>query len=299
MMKKYNKVFLTVGYLLATQLYAADIPKGAMIEIESCSKVNWCKLDKKDLYVEKRYVKHLRGKLYRNRDDDTFLYKKRTGDNHELFNYIKKHQEYNNVNNFIHGYIRVKDIQDFATHNNLNSKTTIVQQEQKEEPNSNFFVFAGLGTSISNITKDTNVAINPDTLHYLFDLGVGYNFNKTYFTTLSVQRATNDDEDITDLLLSANYRFKDLYLTPYIGLVAGAGQLEWKNISTDSTQDDLKSSRYFLGLQAGAAYKLTDNFSLYGQYQYLPVSYMAHTPQGELEYSRLHNLTLGVKYDIK
>jgi len=173
-----------------------------------------------------------------------------------------------------------------------------------EETVPSWFVYvAGGGSSYDVSSKltphDTFTAGALDESGALFEGGVGYYFTQNIFATVAYQRSTLDIVYLNNYYASINYQFSDVFLKPYIGLLAGFSQLEWDESPYRLLQDNKFSSEFAMyGVQAGIEYDFTENWSLFGKYQY--VSYDHHMDilwdRNTIDHNSAQNFLLGVRY---
>jgi hypothetical protein len=221
-------------------LYAKSyISTGDIVFVEFCDKFNWCKIKNKNLYI--------RGYKFKKLDDRQYIL---MGKN--IANYFIKNSKKNNR----FGYTKYKNR--FTKNTNfmiqevlLEDDLDVVRDDIDDDFKQSFFVYANIGMNSLNL---------------LYEFALGYNYNETYFSTIAIQQSINDTNIEESIILSLNYKFNNIYLSPSIGL-----------LGTLPNNDQKKS----FGMQSQLQYQLSNNFSALGTYQYISSKY---------------NLMIGLKY---
>jgi opacity protein-like surface antigen len=177
--------------------------------------------------------------------------------------------------------------------------------ESVEEANvPSWFVYvAGGGSSYDVSSKltapDTFAQGTLDESATLFEAGLGYYFTPNIFTTATYQRSTLDIVHVNNYFVSINYQFSDIFLKPYIGLLAGLSQLEWDEAPYTLLPDEKFDSEFAMyGVQAGVEYDFTENWSLIGKYQYVAHDHHMDILRGRntIAHNSAQNFLLGVRY---
>jgi opacity protein-like surface antigen len=227
--------------------------------------------------------------------------------------------------NFKYGYVREKDKALYDEYmlqkanaqtkpiaeTKLDTTSEVAKEEKPENTNvssattskAKYFIYGGIGTTSATIdngiasTTLTNDATDKSGMVYAF--GVGYNYNTNIFTTLEYQQNSFEQVDISNLLVSANYRFNDVAFQPYVGAILGYSNLEWSKapIATTITKDE-KASTVGVGLQLGLDKRLDEKFSIFGQYQYINLGHETKINTEILKHDSVSNFIMGVKYDL-
>jgi len=178
-----------------------------------------------------------------------------------------------------------------------------IEPVEEESVPSWFVYLAGGGSSYDVSSKltapDTFVTGALDESAILFEGGVGYYFTSNIFATVAYQRSTLDIVHVNNYFASINYQFSDIFLKPYIGLLAGFSQLEWDEAPYRLLPDDKYTSEFAMyGLQAGVEYDFTENWSLFGKYQYIAHDHHMDILYGRntIDHNSVQNFLLGVRY---
>ena len=172
----------------------------------------------------------------------------------------------------------------------------------------NFFVYVSGGTATADV-KDaitSGVTLMPKVLgtdSTIGEVGIGYRYTENIFVTGFAQAVYLDEIDILNFDASINYRFSDLPIMPYVGLVAGYSQLTWKDVPVDTTgkqvETKLDADHSTFGLQAGAEFEMTDNFTLFGKYQVMTHDHLMEIfDTSTIEHVNIQSLQGGVRYEF-
>ena len=135
----------------------------------------------------------------------------------------------------------------------------------------------------------------------LIELGIGYRYNPHIFFTLSGQRTALDLADINNLYMSANYRFSEVMLHPYVGGIVGYSELKWSQRPHIMLyNEDLTSDGWFGGVQAGIEYWMTGHITLFGKAQYLLYDHLMdiRMKRSQIEHTDSTNILVGVRYEF-
>jgi opacity protein-like surface antigen len=194
--------------------------------------------------------------------------------------------------------VKLEDTNEVVSDAEVQTKNNI--ETKHENTNSDIFIYGGVGKSLASIKNDSGTAITEVKDNYnFFELGVGYNYDANYFAMLGAQKSSNTQTDTTNILASVNYKFSHILLKPFVGISGGYSELKWKKDPITSSQKDTTATKFFLGLQGGASYKVDEKFSIYGLYQYLPIKHKTIIEnQGDIMHSSFSNIQIGVKYDL-
>lgn len=169
------------------------------------------------------------------------------------------------------------------------------------------YVSGGVDSVTVNDNIQNGVVVLPDMLNdsaNVWEAGVGYRHSEDLFTTAFVQGDALDKVSIINFAASVNYRFSDLAVMPYVGAVVGYSKLTWDEIPVDTTghinvESKLDADGMTFGLQAGAEYGLTDNFTLFGKYQFLTMDHLMEIFQtSDITHANLQNVQGGVRYEF-
>jgi len=172
----------------------------------------------------------------------------------------------------------------------------------------NFFIYGAGGASAADV-KDSitqGVILMPKVLGEdgtIGEVGIGYRYTENIFVTGFAQAVYLDEIDILNFDASINYRFSDLPIMPYVGLVAGYSQLTWKDVPVDTTgkqvETKLDADHSTFGLQAGAEFEMTDNFTLFGKYQVMTHDHLMEIfDTSTIEHVNIQSLQGGVRYEF-
>jgi opacity protein-like surface antigen len=104
---------------------------------------------------------------------------------------------------------------------------------------------------------------------------------------------------LNNYFASINYQFSDIFLKPYIGLLAGFSQLEWDEAPYRLLPDDKFTSEFSMyGVQAGVEYDFTENWSIIGKYQYVTHDHHMDILRGRntIDHNSAQNFLLGGRY---
>jgi len=166
-----------------------------------------------------------------------------------------------------------------------------------------FVYVAGGGSSYDVTSKLTSTdTFTPGTLDdsaTLFEAGLGYYFMPNIFVTASYQRSTLDIVHLNNYFASISYQLSDIFLKPYIGILAGYSQLEWDKRPYRWLPDEKFISGFAMyGVQAGVEYDITENLSVIGKYQYIKHSHSMDILRGRniIDHNSAQNFLLGVRY---
>jgi opacity protein-like surface antigen len=172
----------------------------------------------------------------------------------------------------------------------------------------NFFVYASGGTATADVKDsiENGVTLLPKMLgtdSTIGEVGVGYRYTENIFVTGFAQAVYLDEVDILNFDASINYRFADFPIMPYVGLVAGYSQLTWKDVPVDTTgkqvETKLDADHATFGVQAGAEFEMTDNFTLFGKYQVMTHDHLMDIfDTSTIEHVNIQSLQGGVRYEF-
>jgi len=175
----------------------------------------------------------------------------------------------------------------------------------------NFFVYGGGGTGTADVQDSVSQALiilKPKVLGEdgtMGEVGVGYRYTENIFVTGFAQVVYLDEVDILNFNASINYRFSDLFIMPYVGLVAGYSTLEWQEVPIENPEGKnldtkLDADHATFGLQAGVEFEMTDQFTLFGKYQILTHDHLMDIFQEEktIEHVNVQSLQGGVRYEF-
>ena len=172
----------------------------------------------------------------------------------------------------------------------------------------NFFIYAAGGTSTADV-KDaisSGVILKPKMLgtdSTIGEVGIGYRYTENIFVTGFAQAVYLDEVDLLNFDASINYRFADFPIMPYVGLVAGYTQLTWQDVPVDTTgkqvETKLDADHATFGVQAGAEFEMTDNFTLFGKYQIMTHDHLMEIfDTSTIEHVNIQSLQGGVRYEF-
>jgi len=173
----------------------------------------------------------------------------------------------------------------------------------------NFFVYASGGASAAEV-KDSiaeGVILMPKVLGEdgtIGEVGVGYRYTENIFVTGFIHAAFLDEVDLLNFNASINYRFSDLFIMPYIGLIAGYSTLEWQDIPAETAghtnvETKLDADHATFGLQAGAEYEMTDQFTLFGKYQIMTHDHLMEIYEtSDIEHANVQSVQGGIRYEF-
>jgi hypothetical protein len=189
--------------------------------------------------------------------------------------------------------------------------TPVAAPVQWEVPaeETNMFVYVSGGATSVEVNDDiqNGVILLPDMLNdssNVWEAGVGYRHSEDLFTTAFIQSDALDEVSILNFAATVNYRFSDIVIMPYVGAIIGYSTLEWDKIPVDTTghtnvESKLDADGMTFGLQAGAEYSLTDNFTLFGKYQFLTMDHLMEIFEtSEIEHANLQNVQGGIRYEF-
>lgn len=170
-------------------------------------------------------------------------------------------------------------------------------------------VFAGIHLSYNNVLATHKVetgsvlATLPKEGSLGFTLEGGYEFDNGVSLSLGYSQISNKDIVINNQYLSVKYKFTtDTAFYPYFGFLAGVSSAKWNLVPLQNVvYIDDKSSSSLSGLESGVIY-LLDKYhtSLYLGYTVLITNHTAvleaDTGSSELNFKRLDNILVGVRY---
>ena len=172
----------------------------------------------------------------------------------------------------------------------------------------NFFVYVGGGTATTDVQDaiSKGVTLMPKVLGTdatIGEIGIGYRYTENIFVTGFVQAVYLDEVDILNFDASINYRFSDLPIMPYIGLVAGYSQLTWQDVPVDTTgkqvETKLDSDHESFGAQVGAEFEMNENFTLFGKYQFMTHTHLMDIfEESTIEHTNVQSLQGGIRYEF-
>lgn len=168
--------------------------------------------------------------------------------------------------------------------------------------------FLGVSTGLTYTSSDyvtkigsfTNVT-NPDKSGFNLALELGYNYNKSTFSTLSYSYIEVSDAKVHNYLLSYNYRFKDIPYNIYVGAVAGMSYLKLtKSPVANLTITDELGGEFAIGFQTGFEYPIKKDLNFFAQYQYLKAEHKTDIISGSAKAETIRdnfsNLSFGVRW---
>jgi hypothetical protein len=166
---------------------------------------------------------------------------------------------------------------------------TIIPKKQKDIP---LFSYVNLGITSLNSSYNGNENLSSNKKDgLLFGFGVGYNFDKNYFSTISFHKISMDDKNINDYIFSFNYKFNNIYLTPSVGILGGYSKMIWtKNPLVDTNPNILKSSKYLYGIEVNCEYHIKDRLSFLTTYQFLNYNHKTNINNSSLKYTNSNNI---------
>jgi len=141
----------------------------------------------------------------------------------------------------------------------------------------NYFIDSSIGISTLNITKNdtadsVKLSDSPDTSATNFELGIGYHYNKDYFSIATYRQTNYDDTKLSNMLISLN---KMITNNIYVGFALGNSDIKLTKTYTNEIADAKGSSSAF-GVQFGYLSQINSDLTIYGQYRYLKAE---HTTQ--------------------
>jgi predicted porin len=319
--------------------------QGDRVKIESCDKYQWCKLKDKNLYVKGFYFTKFKNNTYEKVSNKvTYLYTKQQ--NSDLLKYIKKNFTLSNQeslwlnDNYRYTYLRVMEKEEYdkiicqiqekpapsnkKQANNHTANTSEKKQEIKDikKDEDYYFVYGALGQTYISIGNSGTEVRNSE-----FDLdgsahevGVGYKFNKNFFTTLATQESSFDNVKIKNTILTGNFQFqltkflelinlKEIFtplsfipieqMKPFVGVIVSKSNLDWqKKPSENITTQQTTSSKQQFGFQGGMDYDMQKNITLFVKYQYFLGKHSTKINDDEISFQNQNNIFIGVRYNI-
>jgi hypothetical protein len=334
-MEMKKRYFFSLFLLTNSLLYSSDVlndevfEQGEIVKFEKCNKYKWCSIEGTPFYVKGFFFEPQGNGLYRKKSKEkTFLYVKNSDflknqSNDIFFKTSEDELEQSEIQNMKinkkYGYTRVsfsnlnKETQEKVLIASVAKEQKVVEQkvveqkvvEQKVveqevvEQQKDLFVYLSLGLStISSDFDSSSRSISLDEEGLNVDLGVGYRFSDTLFSTLSYQRAMFDEVDIDNLYVSLNYQFSKTPLKPYVGALIGSSHLVWSEYPVSGTlTNDEESNTLLGGLQFGIEYGFSD-WNIFGQYQILKNEHNTNVLGDNLSIDFQNNLNLGVRYEF-
>ena len=172
----------------------------------------------------------------------------------------------------------------------------------------NFFVYGSGGASAADVQDSISegVILMPKVLGEdgtIGEVGVGYRYTENIFVTGFIHAAYLDEVDILNFNASINYRFSDLFIMPYVGLIVGYSTLEWQEVPVDTTgkqvETKLDADHATFGLQAGAEFEMTEQFTLFGKYQIMTHDHLMEIfTTSDIEHANVQSLQGGIRYEF-
>ncbi len=296
-MKTILKIHFVI--LLPYTLYASNISSfiesGKNVNIKSCDKYNWCKIQDSVYYIKKRSIGTYNSNQIQYKTKElTALYEKQGKSFQTLSNYLisQKHGYKKNMTGMQHIIKPHKD-------------PNIIKQSINNI--NNYFIALGLNTFSMNVRQNdtvgkTNLAHTMDTSGKGFNIKVGKYFYNRYAASLNYEKTNLSDVNIYSLYASLNYIFK-LPLDPYIGISAGQSFMDWKidpRTNAKTSNHDLKTKLF--GIQTGASYKLNNNFSTYSQFSFRKYNFKTKVISSQnisyIKHKKKTSFELGIKYNF-
>jgi len=179
-------------------------------------------------------------------------------------------------------------------------------KEEKSVFMDNHFLYLSGGLTNNNIDNklfpgDTFKKGALDDKGSIFELGVGYQFNKNLFSTVFYQREDLDIVSKDNALISLNYQFSDLFLKPYIGAITGYSHLTWDEAPYDLQRDNkFDSDSFVYGGQVGVEYFFTEKVSFFTKYELLFTDHKMDIleDRNTIEHNNVQNVQIGVRYEF-
>lgn len=188
--------------------------------------------------------------------------------------------------------------------NKTNSDYRPAQSKSKKN------LFVGFTAGVSKLSLNENNVNGDVPLNFaLKDSAInygaegGYNFTKNIFMSINYQRTDAEDMAFNDLFSTINYKFNGLeFISPYMGIVAGYGNMTWKNSPIDATTSANSASSFLVGAQLGSEIPIYNDISMVIFYRYLMMDYKTSikttTGEKEITHSAEQNINLGIKYNF-
>ncbi len=293
---------------------------GDKVDVSRCDKFNWCKVKGKDLYIRRQFFKKIGKRTLQmkrsKRFSHTHFYKK-TDKKGDMFNTYQKAMitkacgsgDAKKCEQVKQSFIaqNKKDTNDTKEHEVIEShKDAYEIYEEQTNKAPNFFLYGGLGVAVFTIKDEIEnentvlIADTDDDDAVVLEIGAGYNFTKNWFATIEASRtAALKRADVTDILLTGNYRFSTkTFSKPYIGIAVGVSSLVWNKQPVVVGEMRKTNNRMVAGVQVGSDFIIRDNWSWYSKLQVLLKNHTTDIHGENYIHQIQTNLTLGVKYDF-
>ncbi len=293
---------------------------GDKVDISRCDKFNWCKVKRKQLYIRKQFFKKVGKNILQMKDSKKFTHThfyQRTNKKGDFFNTYQKAMitqacgsgDTQKCEEVKQSFIKQNktDTNDTKAHETIeNQKDAYEIYEEQTSKAPNFFVYGGFGAALFDIkdeieNENTNLITDTDDDDAIvIEVGAGYNFTKNWFATIEASRTMDLRRvDITDILLTGNYKFSTkTFSKPFIGVAIGLSSLVWNKQPVIVGEVDKTSNSFVIGVQAGADFVIRDSWSWYSKLQWLLKNHTTEIADEDYIHQTQTNLTLGVKYDF-
>ena len=168
--------------------------------------------------------------------------------------------------------------------------------------------FAGVSAGYTHLnveqTNRTGAIILGNTIEedgYNFQIQAGYNYSQTIALTLNYQRVHQDDTHLDNFFLGSEYKFQLINkFTPYIGANLGYSKLNWDHKPMNTTNNDISSGSWLIGVTAGVSYPIAPKLDLQVGYTLQLTDHTTYLESGaaksELTHNLAHNLDFGVRW---
>jgi len=130
-----------------------------------------------------------------------------------------------------------------------------------------------------------------------YGVELGFNYSDALFYTLNYDYLDLDQAFMQNITASVNYKINGFYA----GLVAGISSLEWDEAPT-ATYDDETSEEFIYGVKLGYEYQMSDDLTVYTQYQFLQTEHLTEIISGAITsnilYESINHTTIGIRYQF-
>ena len=270
---------IIIAFFLVCSLSQAKTSyiKGEMVNVESCDKFQWCKVD--GYYLKGFKLKFIKNNQYEVKYEKIYTYQKNSvlRDKYPEFTKVYYYVTNNEFHNYIASYTsldlfnvdrnfydmaynekrQVAKVTNVADIKNIKKEVVVTKESSvtnvadikniKKEvivtKESSDFVSLFVGKSTLGILQNdytSTPTVNNQALDdsaFFIDLAVGTYIQKNIFTQIGLSQTKLDLSTILDLSAELNYEF-ETSLQPYVGLSIGISKLKWKDTPLGVTTSD-------------------------------------------------------------
>lgn len=204
----------------------------------------------------------------------------------------------------------MKNLNKIALASLLVSTSCFAQNETLVEvlKDSKYFVSFSTSLTKANMDKKDNsgsVSLTNEVDESSHSIGIelGYKYSDDIEVSVNYERINNSDLGFDNIYIASRYLFeKQNSFRPYVGAHLGLSQLSWDTTPVSTTDNDVESSSYLIGVKLGTLYDLSKNVKLDMNYS---LSFMDHETviesypnKSTLNHNHIQSLALAIRYEF-